>query len=339
MTQIFNAHDTVLFWGVLHKEELISLNQYISKVGFEKAIGNHNFTSRFDYALDPHRANSIKFLFPDKIPYTVLEIGCGYGSLTVELSKKFDHVDAIDAVNQSLIFTEHRLNFEKCLNVKLHQTGVFEDKNFLSSFENDKYDLIIVNGVLEWVGSGLSEGDPVRFQKQFLAECNRKLKLNGLMYLAIENRFYPGWIRRDPHSKLPLTAIAPRSLANLISLIMTRNPYRTYIHGFRSLSKIMRISGFILNTKFYVYHSYRRPTVLFHDNHDFVKELLKEISPKFFTAKWKFFLKFAIKLNLIDLLIPTFTHVYGKQSKANLDFKYKFAFIKNSSLILKTWKK
>jgi SAM-dependent methyltransferase len=231
------------------------------------------------------------------------------------------------------------LKYESCLNVNLHQVGIFEDKNFLSSFENEKYDLIIVNGVLEWVGSGISKGNPEKFQKQFLDTCNQKLKNDGLLYLAIENRFYPGWFKRDPHSKLPLTAIAPRSIANLISLVITRKPYRTFIHGFRSLSKIMKKSGFILNTKFYVFHSYRSPTVLFHDNQDYVRELLKEISPNFFSTKWRYFLKFGIKFNLIDLFIPTFTHVYGKKSKANLAIKYKFAFIQNGILEFWTWKK
>ena len=339
MTQINHAHDNDFYWGVLPKEELVLLNKSISKVGFEKAIDNHTFTERFDYALDPHRANSIKFLFPDKIPYKVLEIGCGYGSLTVELSKKFEYVDAIDAVYQSLIFTEHRLKYEGCLNVNLHQVGIFEDKNFLSSFKNEKYDLIIVNGVLEWVGSGISKGNPEKFQKQFLDTCNLKLKYDGFLYLAIENRFYPGYLKRDPHSKLPLTAIAPRSIANLISLVMTQKPYRTFIHGFHSLSKIMKKSGFILNTKFYVFHSYRSPTVLFHDNQDYARELLKEISPNFFSTKWRYFLKFGIKINLIDLFIPTFTHVYRKKSKSNLAFKYKFAFIQNGILEFRAWKK
>lgn len=327
------------YWGIVPELELTSLNKNISKVGFKKAIKLHKFTQRFDYATDPNRANSIKFIFPEKLPYRVLEIGCGYGNLTIELAKKFEHVDAVDAVYQSLLFTKYRLADMKISNTRLFQTDIFENKNFLNSFKNNSYDLVIVNGVLEWIGSGTKKGNPKDYQTQFLTTCFQKLKNEGLLFLAIENRNYPGWIKRDPHSKMPLTAIAPRIIASLISLCISQKTYRTYIYSYNSLSKLMKKSGFYLNSKFYVYHSYRSPKILFQDDKNLARELLDALPKKSLTTKWRMFIRFGFKFNLIDKLIPTFTHIYEKQNNAKLMPKYKFAFIKGKKLIFESGSK
>ena len=320
------------YWGVLPQMELNLLNTSIENHGFIDAIKNHKFSTRFDYALDSHRANSIKFLFPDKVPFKVLEIGCGYGSLTVELAKIAHEVHAIDAVYESLLFTKHRLNYEKISNVKLFQTEIFETPDFLESFKRESYDLIIINGVLEWVGSGSKKGNPKTYQKQFLKECCQKLKEGGLLFLAIENRFYPGWLKRDPHSKLPFTAIAPRIIANVISLLLSRKSYRTYIYGYRSLTKMMKGCGLFLNSKFYVYHSYRRPLILFQNNVVYARKLLELVPRNMLSSKWRFFLKFGINCKQMDRFIPTFTHIYIKGQNSRFILENKYAFVENDQL-------
>jgi SAM-dependent methyltransferase len=329
------AENRNFYWGILPELELTSLNESIGKVGFNKAINEHNFTQRFDYATDPNRANSIKFLFPKKLPYKVLEIGCGYGNLTVELAKKFDHIDSVDAVYQSLLFTKHRLSNTDLSNVRLFQTNIFENENFLNCFDNESYDLIVINGVLEWIGSGSTVDSPKNFQTKFLNTCFQKLKTDGVLFLAIENRNYPGWIRRDPHSKLPLTAIAPRKIANMISILLTQKSYRTYIYSYRSLLKLMKKSGFFLHSKFYVYHSYRSPKIIFQNNEHIAREMLSVIPKNLLTTKWRRFIRFGFKFNLIDKFIPTFTHIYQKHSNATLEYSYKFAFVENERFELK----
>lgn len=331
MTINILTSSTRFYWGVLPEAELRDLNFSISKLGFIQATSEFNFSQRFDYATDLDRANLIKFLFPEKYAYRVLEIGCGYGNLTIELAKKFDSVDSVDAVYESLVFTQHRLEFEECSNVQLYQTNVFEDKEFLKHFEDNVYDLIVINGVLEWVGSGVKTGNPRMLQKQFLDLCNAKLNSSGLLFLAIENRYYPGWVRRDPHSKLPLTAIAPRKIANFISVLLSNRAYRTYIYGYRALIKMLRSSGFFLNSKVYVYHSYRRPILIFQNNSKFAKEFLSKNKNNKLSSKWKLFIRYGISLKLIDLLIPTFTHVYTKKSNSTFELKNKYAYTINGN--------
>ena len=328
------SKNTNFYWGVLPEDELSLLNNSIDNLGFRDAIEKHKFSMRFDYALDPNRANSIKFLFPSKLPYKVLEIGCGYGSLTLELAKISNEVHAVDAVYQSLLFTKHRIINEKISNVKLFQSDIFETEDFLKSFNDGSYDLIVINGVLEWVGSGSKKGNPKDYQKQFLAECSKKLKENGLLFLSIENRYYPGWISRDPHSKLPFTAIAPRVIAHIISWLLTRKSYRTYIYGYRSLIKLMKESGLFLDSKFYVYHSYRRPTLLFQDNSNYARQLLKLIPSDLLSVKWRFFIKFGINYKLMDKFIPTFTHVYVKKQSLGFMLKNKYGFVDGNRLVL-----
>ena len=328
------ARNKNFYWGIVPEFELMALNESISKLGFNKAIETHKFSQRFDYATDQNRANSIKFLFPNKLPYRVLEIGCGYGNLTIELAKKFDHVDAVDAVYQSLLFTNNRLIHNKISNARLFQTDIFETQGFLDYFQNESYDLVIINGVLEWIGSGVKIGNPKDFQGQFLNVCYQKLKNDGLIYLAIENRNYPGWLKRDPHSKLPFTAFAPRKIASMISVIVSRKTYRTYIYSYRALTKLMKQSGFLLGIKIYVYHSYRSPKLLFQDNDSYAREILDVLPVDFLTTKWKNFLRFGFKYNLMDKFIPTFTHIYKKDKNTNIECKYKFAYVENNQLKL-----
>jgi SAM-dependent methyltransferase len=329
------ANSRNFYWGIIPELELAALNKSISKVGIKKAIKLHKFSQRFDYATDPNRANALKFLFPNKLPYRVLEIGCGYGNLTIQLAKTFDHIDAIDAVYQSLLFTKHRITDAKISNVKLFQTDSFETSDFLDSFKNNSYDLLVVNGVLEWVGSGGKKGSPNKYQSKFLQTCLQKLKDDGLLFLAIENRNYPGWIKRDPHSKLPLTSIAPRKIASLISLVASQKKYKTYIYSYRSLIKLMKKNGFFLNSKFYVFHSYRSPKIMFQNNEIFARELLEVLPEYSLTRKWRMFIRYGFRFSLIDKFIPTFIHIYQKSDRRQLVYKYKFAFVKGGKLVRK----
>jgi SAM-dependent methyltransferase len=322
------------YWGALSRMEMNLLNTSIENYGFIDGIKNHEFSEKFNYGLDINRSNSIKFLFSTKVPYKVLEIGCGYGNLTSELAKIADEVHAIDAVHESLLFTKHRLDYEKISNVKLFQTDIFETPNFLKNFDSGFYDLIVINGVLEWVGSGSKEGNPQNYQKQFLNECCQKLKEDGFLFLAIENRFYPGWIKRDPHSKLPFTAIAPRVIANIISLLLTRKSYRTYIYGFQSLTKMMKGCGLSLNSKFYVYHSYRSPLILFQNNVDYAREVLKLVPKNMLSRKWKSFIKLGINYRVIDMFIPTFTHIYTKNQDSTFILDHKYGLVEKGRLKL-----
>ena len=148
--------DREFYWGILSKEEqqLINFELGSNRTSINE-LKNRNFVSgRFDYALDQRRVAAIEFLKDDKSK-RVLEIGCGYGGITLALAKKFGSVVAIDATYELLEFTRLRLIGKKISNVELFHVSKFEDQ-FEVAIQG-KFDLIVINGVLEWVGSGTNK--------------------------------------------------------------------------------------------------------------------------------------------------------------------------------------
>jgi O-antigen biosynthesis protein len=106
-----------------------------------------------------------------------------------------------------------------------------------------KFDAVLMNGVLEWVGCHRN-ADPRDEQLHALSEANRALSDDGFLYLAIENRSFPFYALQDPHIGLPLINIMPRNLAEWFSKTILGKPYRVYIYRLKHLRDMLKVSGF-----------------------------------------------------------------------------------------------
>ena len=142
-------------------------------------------------------------------------------------------------------------------------------------FSDNIFDLVILNGVLEWVGleedtileqnwkGKRSEKQtysktPEEMQLDVLRELRRVLKPEGSLYIAIENRYgiqyflgYP-----DDHNNVRFVTFLPRFLANKISKIMGKGQYRTYIYSPGQLANLLQKSGFKVNSIYGVFPHY-----------------------------------------------------------------------------------
>ena len=56
-------------------------------------------------------------------------------------------------------------------------------------FPDDFFDLVVCNGVLEWIGVINDTVEPREAQIAFLQEVKRVLSRRGCLYVGIENRF------------------------------------------------------------------------------------------------------------------------------------------------------
>ncbi len=128
------------------------------------------------YHLDPARANVVRALDlpPDA---RVLEIGAGCGAVTRYLGEACALVDALEPVPARAAAAAAR-------STDLDNVAVFVGE-IADVPAQPSYDVIIVIGVLEYVGAGSDALEPYR---EFLKEAAQRLVDGGTLVLAIENQ-------------------------------------------------------------------------------------------------------------------------------------------------------
>ena len=133
-------------------------------------------------------------------------------------------------------------------------------------FAEKSFDVVIMNGVLEWVGSYLKTGDPLNIQQKCLKEVRRVLKEAGELWIGIENRFGLKYLQGEPDDHLryyspkkpvSYTTVVPRIIANLMTQKALGIPYRTYTHSFWGLKRLLKRAGFKEAEFYYPLEGYR----------------------------------------------------------------------------------
>lgn len=245
------------YWGEVDRQQAVDMITAARRGSWVQAVCER-FPERDNMRfglLDLQRASWAPMLglTPESV---VADIGSGYGCITQSLSRFAKEVYSVEAVTERIEFTQERLRQENVSNVHLVQASATS-----LPLADNEFDLVVVNGVLEWVGEWDLSLAARTVQINFLAKICRLLKENGLLLLGIENRFGLSLFRggRD-HSGLPYTSLVPRKVANLMLRYTTNSHYRTQLNAkreYRTLTyskngyrKILQESGFA-NVDFY----------------------------------------------------------------------------------------
>lgn len=239
------------YWGEVDRQNMIRLLADARQGSWKDAVRNcFKEAYRQDYCLDLQRASWLATL---GLPPTAvgLDIGCGFGALTHSMALSLGEVYAVEAVPERIEFTQERLRQEGITNVSLLQASA----TALPFFENS-FDLIVANGILEWIGEWDTSGSPRAAQLRFLASLQRLLKEDGVLLIGIENRFARGAFRGGlDHSGRAYTSIVPRWLATamlhwrgktgdyVLSAPSSTSQYRTYTYSPLGYRKILKESG------------------------------------------------------------------------------------------------
>lgn len=99
----------------------------------------------------------------------IIDVGCGDGTMTLKLLKNVSHkvkVYGIDGLDNSKNKNRNRINFIR---------GELESKKF--PFKKDSFDIVYSNQVIEHILN----------KDNFISECHRILKKNGLFIISTEN--------------------------------------------------------------------------------------------------------------------------------------------------------
>jgi len=220
---------------------------------------------------------------------TILDAGCMWGSLSVPLAKTKAQVFAVDQTKESLLLLARRKKEENLDNLHL----ICGDLNKLG-FKDNIFDKVIVNGVLEWIPENSdvevshfikrkgklldnlrlfmkdhSKGkSPVEKQKIFLKKVNSALKDDGILFLAIENRydFLYFFGVREPHCGIRYISLLPRGLQNVFSLLLRGRKFQNWTYSRKGLIKLLQSAGFNKFNFFYGFPDYRMPEFVLTDN-------------------------------------------------------------------------
>lgn len=258
------------YWLNLDQNENDDFIEFLKSAPSAKEALIMKYPQYHDIVFSPKREAGLEFLEleGDEI---CIDYGCTWGALTIPLAKRTRFVLGVDQTLHSLIFLRRRIEDENLENIDL----LCENLNRIITFEN-KFDVAIVNGVLEWIpekgkielkryyGKKIKKNyyyNPKNMQIAFLKKVYSNLNKGGKLYLAIENRYdFKMFLGiKDPHANLIFTSILPRKVANFISIKKVGRPYVNWLYSFSALKNILKDIGFNTVNLYSCFPDYRFP--------------------------------------------------------------------------------
>lgn len=217
------------------------------------------------YSLVPGRANLLRSidLRPDM---RVLEIGCGCGPITRYLGERAGLVDSIEPMPARA--TVARLRTRDLDGVQVY-IGTLDDVP-----AEPTYDLVVVVGVLEYVGNGAKDRQPYL---DFLAKCREVLVPGGTLLVAIENALGVKYLAGagEDHTSRPFDSLEDYAL---------KSPARTFSRAV--LEDLVTDAGLTPSTVLGAFPDYKLPRVIVSDAlFDGAPQLATRL-PKFPSPDW-----------------------------------------------------
>lgn len=253
------------FWAEpgFTKENFIKINADIQEKDWNEVLKNHespDIRTHYKFLSDYGRISWFDML---NLPHdaTVLDLGAGMGTMSQALSRRCKSLYSVEPVKERVEFMRSRFRQEKCDNIRIIRADVDN-----LPFENEKFDLIILNGVLEWLPVFKTDMNPRKVQIYYLKLLKKLLKKGGYIYIGIENRMAYGYFigERDPHILLKYVTILPRWISHIICKIKIGDIYRPYLYTHVGYKKLLEESGFESSEIYSALPSYNEPNAITH---------------------------------------------------------------------------
>lgn len=254
---VYQFTKSAQYYSDLDKEKMNSLIQECKEIGWESAVRNRFEDNQFLFRIitDETRADWQYFVEvpPDA---KVLDIGAGWGTISIPLARNYDFVVALDGTNDRLEFLRVRAEQEGIKNIMAINSDIFSHP-----FEMEQFDLVVFNGVLEWVAVGSEYNEPPSsIQKRALDIALKLLKPGGYLYIGIENslgiKYFIGI--PDDHTNINDITFLDRNEANKISEKLTGSEYRTYTYNRDGYEEMLMSVGFVDINFYYPIPDYKQ---------------------------------------------------------------------------------
>jgi len=183
----------------------------------------------------------------------ILDVGCGVGGVTIDLKKNCRKIIGLDPNRKAVSAATMRASEKRSDAIFI----VGSASNL--PFKEASFDIVVYNHVIEHVFN----------PERSVSEISRVLKIEGLLYVATQNKFWP----IEPHYRLLFLSYLPKSLANdYVKITKRAKDYEDInLLDYRSLTTILERGGFqlndlsleiILNPNEYYVSSYVNPSTL-----------------------------------------------------------------------------
>ncbi|PIQ82337.1 MAG: hypothetical protein COV76_04215 [Candidatus Omnitrophica bacterium CG11_big_fil_rev_8_21_14_0_20_64_10] len=191
---------------------------------------------------------------PDLESPRVLDLGCGWGTLTAGWAARGARVTAMDLCYERVLFARERA---RAMGLGDQVEAVCGGNEKRLPFPDGSFDLVMLSGVLEWVGLAGTRY-PRQIQLDFLREILRILRPGGSLYVGVENRFSVDAFKGvpDPHAKMRYVSVLPYALADRLSRWRRRRSYRSLTHSPNGYRRLFRQAGFVESRLYWPSPSY-----------------------------------------------------------------------------------
>lgn len=210
------------------------------------------------YHLSDARKNSVRW-YPFKKNSSILEVGGGMGAITDELCRKCAKVTTIELSKRRSTAILERNKNAKNLEILV---GNFKDIKL-----DEKYDYILLNGVLEYGALYIDSDNPY---EDFINKLKKNLKPDGKILIAIENRFGLKYLcgANEDHTGIPFDGL-------------NDYPNSTGIRTFSKTELEVLADKCNLNINFYyMFPDYKFPEIIYTD---------KSLETKTFVNYWPYY--------------------------------------------------
>jgi len=287
--------DNQISWSVFNEDIALAVTDIAEKENWEKAIEIYSHTLgayTLNYIKDDSRADW-HVILPIDSDATVLDIGSGWGNIALGLARWCKQIYCCDVNMMNLRLLRARMRDRGVYNVCSFQ---YEPNDFMRlPFPDSSINVVILNGVLEWMGVAKIDASPKMVQIEALKEIRRVLSPEGALYIGIENRYSTRTLRGQRiHGELPFVGLLPRWISNLITKQVKGEQHRTYIYSYWGYRQLLHQAGFDQIDFYMPYPSYHHPHYLIPLKPAWIKRYWLDNLSVSRTRKYKIFQRFGL---------------------------------------------
>jgi SAM-dependent methyltransferase len=189
----------------------------------------------------------------------LLDIGCGYGGLSVAYAKAGRTAVAMDvrARNVEVVRDRHRAGEGREGSVRPIVASAFD-----IPLRDATVDLVLMIGVIEWLGYADRSRRVPEAQRAALEECRRVLRPGGSLVVGTKNRLFPRYFWRDAQTGRPFVNALPTAWADWMSSRLWGTRHRSRIYALRGWRRLITDAGLVLRRVFVPVFNYQFPLVL-----------------------------------------------------------------------------
>lgn len=292
--------------GELSTLEMKNLVEKARSYGWKRALEDIDIPEKEKISsliYDPRRRTSVSLLAG--LGGKVLDFGCGYGGVTIALSKIFDEVVSLDGAEGRVSFLNVMRQQEEMANV----TTVCHMDVLNLPFPDDYFDAIVLVGVLEYLPETVSNDTISVAHRKCLESFFRVLRPGGRMLVHTKNRF--GWqflMGGKDHSGLRFAPVLPIQLADWILRLKGRGSYRIINYSYSGYIKLFSRAGFKTPKLYWPYPGYQAPYHIIDLSGNISGQLKEFISGKVSYFKYVIFQILSL-VKILKRVVPYYTLV------------------------------